>query len=109
MPKKINKNSASRWCALSGNTSRFSVPTTAYKEALRTTLSNATMQYKPITNSNSYTAMSAPIDKSLTCVESTWQEESSNSYTVYPSDGYADHLVCKLCKVEPCACVQGSA
>ena len=61
MPRKIKNylDQVARWCALSGNTSSFTVPTATSTVA------------------NSTNAMLAPIEFTTTSKD-TWQEEDSN-------------------------------
>ena len=61
MPRKIKNylDQVARWCALSGNTSSFTVPTVTSTEG------------------NSTNAMLAPIEFTTTSKD-TWQEEDSN-------------------------------
>lgn len=63
MPRKIKNylDQVARWCALSGNTSSFTVPTAT----------------STASNSNSTNAMLAPIEFTTTSKD-TWQEEDSN-------------------------------
>ena len=65
MPRKIKNylDQVARWCALSGNTSSFTVPTV---EGEGTS-----------TVANSTNAMLAPIEFTTTSKD-TWQEEDSN-------------------------------
>jgi hypothetical protein len=65
MPRKIKNylDQVARWCALSGNTSSFTVPTVEGKGT--TTVANST------------NAMLAPIEFTTTSKD-TWQEEDSN-------------------------------